>query len=325
MFYSLNLDDNTIKILENMGIELECIFKEVGIPTRMIDSGKCELTTQQYKAVLDVLDLHAKPEFMVEISKVDYVASFNPEFFAGLCAENGLECIKRIAKYKTIVAPIRMTVKDEGDAFRISYAYSDGSAVPKTMVFYAQISLLSLLRRGTGIETLTPKKVIGGGMYPDQAKSYIGTIPVVSEGQNALVFSKTDLLRPFITKNNRMWDYLEGELNQRLRDFEQDLSFAATVRKALIELLPSGVSDADKISHELGLSKRTLQRRLKDEQTSFNKQLNRTRELLVRNYLKMNMTLDEIAFLVSYSDAKSLSRAFKMWTGMSVTEYRSDL
>lgn len=73
------------------------------------------------------------------------------------------------------------------------------------------------------------------------------------------------------------------------------------------------------------MSKRTLQRRLKEEDTTFNEQLNHVRELMVRNYLKMNMNLDEIAFLVNYSDAKSLSRAFKVWTGMSVTDYRSEL
>lgn len=73
------------------------------------------------------------------------------------------------------------------------------------------------------------------------------------------------------------------------------------------------------------MSKRTLQRRLNDEGTSYNEQLNHTRELLVRNYLKTEMTLDEIAFLVNYLDAKSLSRAFKTWTGMSVTQYRKEV
>ena len=122
-----------------------------------------------------------------------------------------------------------------------------------------------------------------------------------------------------------MWDYLESELNQRLREIEVDQSFSATVRKTLFELLPAGISDADKVSRELGVSKRTLQRRLKDEDTSFNEQLNHTRELMVRSYLKMDMTLDEIAFLINYSDAKSLSRAFRVWTGMSITDYRSEM
>lgn len=325
MFYDVKLNDNSMKMFENLGVDFERLMREASIPPRAVRSGKFQLSTQQYKDLLEAMEDYIKPEFMVAISKVDSIASFNPEFFAGLCAQNGSECIYRISKYKKIIAPINMVVSEDDETLSITYIYNDGSPVPKAMIIHAQISILSILRKGTGVESLEPVKIVGSSAYPNEAKAYFGLEPIVREQENEIVFSKTDLFRPFITKNNSMWEFLESELNQRLREMEVDLSFAATVRKTLIELLPSGISDANKISHELGMSKRTLQRRLKDEKTSFNEQLNHTRELMVRNYIKMDMTLDEIAFLVSYSDAKSLSRAFKVWTGMSVTEYKSSM
>ncbi|QUI25407.1 helix-turn-helix domain-containing protein [Vallitalea pronyensis] len=325
MFYNINFDKDSRQMFERIGIDLDIFLREAGIPPRAVNDNKFQLTSDQYKRLIEAMDEYMNDRFIVEISKVDSVASFNPEFFAGLCAENGLECIRRISKYKKIVAPIQMSLVEDNESVSISYVFNDGTPVPRMMFVHAQISILSIIRKGTGIEALKPKKISGSFEYPIEAVEYFNRTPsIISEG-NAIVFSKEDLMRPFITKNNRMWDYLENELNHRLREMEVDQSFSAIVRRTLLELLPSGISDAEKISFELGVSKRTLQRRLKEENTSFNEQLNHIRELMVRNYLKMDMSLDEIAFLVNYSDAKSLSRAFKVWTGMSVTDYRSEL
>lgn len=325
MLYDLKLDESSLKIFESLGVELEMLFRDAGMPHRVINNHKFQLTAQQYKDLLGAIDNHIKPDFIVAVSEIDVVTSFNPEFFAGLCAENGLECLKRIAKYKQIIAPIQMKLENNHDELSISYAFNDGTKLPNSLIMHAQINILSILRRGTGIDTLMPTKIMSNFDYPSEVRSYFKDITFIKSEENKIVFSMVDLDKPFITKNNRMWELLENELNQRLRDMEMDLSFTATVRRTLVELLPSGASDVDKISNELGISKRTLQRRLKDEHTSFNEQLNHTRELMVRNYLKMDMTLDEIAFLVSYSDAKSLSRAFKLWTGMNITEYKLEL
>ena len=325
MFYDINFDEDSKKMFGGIGIDLDIVLREAGIPPRAVNDNKFQLTSDQYKRLIAAMDEYMNVECIIEISKVDSVASFNPEFFAGLCAENGLECIRRISKYKKIVAPIQINLVEDNERVSISYVYNDGTPVPRMMIVHAQISILSIIRKGTGIEALKPKKISGSLEYPIKAVEYFNLTPSITSEGNEIVFSKEDLMRPFITKNNRMWDYLESELNHRLREMEVDQSFSAIVRRTLLELLPSGFSDAEKISFELGVSKRTLQRRLKEENTTFNQQLNHVRELMVRNYLKMDMSLDEIAFLVNYSDAKSLSRAFKVWTGMSVTDYRSEL
>lgn len=98
------------------------------------------------------------------------------------------------------------------------------------------------------------------------------------------------------------------------------------MRSSLIELLPIGYSSIEEVSAKLGISKRTLQRKLYDEKTTFQKQLNHTRELLAKNYIKnTNMTSDDIAFLLGYQDLNSFFRAFQIWTGMNITEYKKSL
>lgn len=322
MFYNLNFDRNTIKSFSDLGISAEQMFREAGIPPRAVVHGKYTISREQYKDLTAVMNDYIAPELIIHISTADSVSTFVPEFFAGLCADCGEICLERISKYKKIIAPVVMEVKKHKDETVVTYTYNDGSKVPRNMVMNAQLSILSIIRKGTGHNEVKPVRVAMPDEYPDNAIEYIGIRPKKQDA-NAIVFRNKDLIIPFVTENNNMWEYMERELNQRLQEMEQDESFSATVRKLLFELVPSGVSDAERIAEELNMSKRTLQRKLKDENTTYNEQLNHTRELLVRNYLQMDMTLDEIAFLVNYTDAKSLSRAFKTWTGMSITEYKS--
>lgn len=66
-----------------------------------------------------------------------------------------------------------------------------------------------------------------------------------------------------------MWRFFEPELNRRLSMLETDDSYAARVRSALIELLPSGACTVENVAKKLGYSKRSLQRTLQEEQTNF--------------------------------------------------------
>ena len=120
-----------------------------------------------------------------------------------------------------------------------------------------------------------------------------------------------------------MWTYFEPELTRRLSELDVDDSWAARVRSALTEMLPAGLCTIEDAAERLGLSKRTLQRNLTEESTTFQKQLNNTRELLARHYIaNTEMTTNDIAFLLGYQEINSFLRAFSVWTGQTISEYR---
>lgn len=128
----------------------------------------------------------------------------------------------------------------------------------------------------------------------------------------------------YCSRNESMWEFFEPELKRRLSMMETDDSCAARVRSALMELLPSGECTIDDVAKKLGYSKRSLQRKLQEEDTNFQKQLNHTQELLARTYLaNTDMTTEDIAFLLGYQESGSFLRAFTVWTGQTVIEYRN--
>lgn len=159
-------------------------------------------------------------------------------------------------------------------------------------------------------------------LVSDALADFAGIQPETGK-RNTVCFSNQDLLEPFISYNDAMWDYFEPELNRRLSDLDVDDSISARVRSALIELLPGGVSGIDDVAEKLGISRRTLQRKLSEENTTFQKQLNSTREVLALHYIHhTDMTTNDIAYLLGYAELNSFLRTFSVWTGKSITEYK---
>ncbi|OTA26373.1 hypothetical protein B9G54_05175 [Alloscardovia macacae] len=78
----------------------------------------------------------------------------------------------------------------------------------------------------------------------------------------------------------------------------------------------------DDVASALGLTRRTLQRKLAEEDTSFQKQLNSAHEVLALHYVQhTDFPLRDIAYLLGYREMNSFRRSFSAWTGMSPTQY----
>ena len=104
-------------------------------------------------------------------------------------------------------------------------------------------------------------------------------------------------------------DYIAGELKRKLAD-----------------LMASGEANADAACRALKLSRRTLQRRLKAEKTSFQKVLQEVRAVLAVNYLgDERLKSLEIAMLLGYSNISTFTTAFKSWYDMPPAAYRQKI
>ena len=98
------------------------------------------------------------------------------------------------------------------------------------------------------------------------------------------------------------------------------------VRRQLTAQLSSGMANQESIANELHMSLRTLQRKLESEGTTFKRLLEETRKGLAIQYMaESHHSVNEITYLLGFSEASNFSRAFKRWTGQSPSAYREGL
>lgn len=98
----------------------------------------------------------------------------------------------------------------------------------------------------------------------------------------------------------------------------------ADVEKMITELLPHGKANAADVARRLGMSPRTLSRKLREENTSFAEVLDTLRAALAQRYLgDRERHVSEIAWLLGYREVSSFTHAFKRWAGMTPRQFRS--
>jgi AraC-like DNA-binding protein len=97
------------------------------------------------------------------------------------------------------------------------------------------------------------------------------------------------------------------------------------VRRVVTARLREGVPDIHEIARHLGVSVRTLQRRLADAGQSFNTVVETTRPDAAKTWLSgSELAIGEIGYLLGYSDVAAFHRAFKRWTGVTPHSFRRE-
>ncbi|MDH3620807.1 MAG: helix-turn-helix domain-containing protein [Gammaproteobacteria bacterium] len=120
-----------------------------------------------------------------------------------------------------------------------------------------------------------------------------------------------------------MYRQLTEQAERYLRSLYQQDDIAGELKRKLADLMARGEANADAACRALKLSRRTLQRRLKAEKTSFQTILKEVRAELAVNYLKdARLRSLEIAMLLGYSNISSFTTAFKSWYDLPPAEYR---
>ncbi|AXP04468.1 AraC family transcriptional regulator [Pseudomonas fluorescens] len=255
---------------------------------------------------------------------------FDPELFAALCSTNMAGALDRIAKYVRLIAPMAIRVVRTSAHTTVTMEFLDPTEpAPSVFLAFKLVFFVQLARLATR-SPVQPLQVSWPSPPTPELKShayhaYFG-VPVMNTPLATVVFATTDVERPFLTENHKMWLFFEPSLRQRLSDLDRTSGMVDRVRSTLLETLPAGEVSMQAVSRKLGVSTRTLQRRLQEEGTTFQQTLDALRDSLAHHYLRTTaMSSAEISFLLGFEDSNSFARAFQSWTGKTPRMARSDM
>jgi AraC-like DNA-binding protein len=130
---------------------------------------------------------------------------------------------------------------------------------------------------------------------------------------------------PVVSADPYLNELLVGYCEEALaRRATRDGAVRAAVENAIAPLLPHGKARVGEIARKLGLSQRTLARRLASEQLTFGGVLDQLRSDLAQRHVRdSTLSISQIAWLVGYQEVSAFTHAFKRWTGMTPREMRA--
>jgi AraC-like DNA-binding protein len=227
----------------------------------------------------------------------------------------------RVARYSDVANEgVDLEVK-KGDFLRVCLHYS--GVARHSDVHQIEFWMASLLR--------ICRKVIGSNLKPIEVRIAHNRRKQVPEIEKLLrcavktdanvdeiVFGRESGDHPVVTADPYLEQLCVRVCDETLAGLGKKKTGPLKVRveNAIAGLLPHGEMNFEAVATELGMSLRTLSRKLASEGHSFSRILDDLRLALARRYLaESDMPISEIAWLLGYSEVANFTHAFHRWTG----------
>lgn len=322
----IRIHDGFWTALKQIGINSPDLVRKAGLPLSVINESF--VTVEQYYALWQAYsDIIGDIEFgMLQLPTVFETAQYPPSVLAAYHARDYRDALKRMARYKEMCPPEKIRIiEGHGNCTIELESFDKGIIEPALLVGTIITFLLELGRRGTGFP-ITAKLVEFTHSFTqvNLLEKYFGCPIHIGAKSNKLTLHVEDLDRPFISYNSELLEILTPVLEQTLEEQRSNQSITGVVKWLLTRNLTGDKLDIHHISFELGMSERTLQRRLDDEDTNYKEVLKNVRHEQARWYLaNPKLEIKEVAFLVGYKEQSSFYRAFRDWEGETLLEWRA--
>ena len=319
------LDSTWRPLLKDMGLSIANILRRAGLPDDLLNRPAVRLHADDFHLFWKSIEEESNdPLLPLTLIRSIRSESFSPPLFAALCSPNLHIAAKRISRYKDLVAPIRLDVRETEHELMVEFAWPpSNTSAPASLVLTELLFIVTFARMGTR-EHIHPTYVTTDHLPSNNNAfaDFLG-VPVQRGNSHCVAFKKSDAHRPFLTANEGLWSAFEPELRLRLAQNEAAISVRQRVRMALLEALPGGGIKMGAVAKRIGMSQRSLQRYLEIEGQNYKNLLQSIRLNLSQHYLQnTNLPTAEIAFLLGFEEPNSFFRAFRSWTGTTPEQFR---
>lgn len=322
---NITMDRGWNILLKDLQIDASNVVRRAGLSPGILTAEISHLTVDEYFRLIEAVDREADdPLLPLRFGRALSPEVFSPVVFAAMCSSTLAVAVRRMAVHKRLIAPMALVVAETDDELTVGWEWDDPSIRSPRLLAGMELAFMTQLARIATREPIEPTHVACTARLEPAAEyeEFFGVRPVVAE-RPSIRFRRSDAHRPFLTASEAMWKSFEPALQQRLSKLDAQTSVAERTRSTLLECLPSGEVSIDGAARRLGMSRRTLQRRLKEEGLAYRDVVKDVRERLSKHYL-VNTALPyaEIAFLIGFDEPTSFFRAFREWTGTTPESMR---
>jgi AraC-like DNA-binding protein len=200
--------------------------------------------------------------------------------------------------------------------------------VPPPAVEYTFAALTSRMRRALGAHWTPANVSFTHAPRPDHFAyaAYFGCPVEFAADRCELLFGRDDWEAPIPCADAALFRLVDAHSLLLLDSRSAADDIAAKVRSKIAKTLKDGEPHRDTVARRLGVSGRTLHRRLGEAGVTFSELVEEVRKDLASSYLaRQDLALSEVSFILGFSDQSAFTRAFKRWTGLTPHLFRKRL
>ena len=315
--------------LKSAGVPVAPLLKRVGLTPELIAQPEERLNVRSQIALLDEAAIALKDDCIGFTLARDFdLREIGLLYYVMACSQTLGDALKRIARYSKITNEALVFGYREGNRLTISLSYS---GVPRHsdrhQIEFCMFAVLRICRVLTG-HNLVPQQ-FSISHYRSEGTSemarFVGMKVDFGADTDEFALDIESGELPLTHSDPYLDKLLLKDCEAALAERKGDVSELRTrVENAISSLLPHGRVLLGDVARSLGMSERTLTRKLSDEGLNFAKIFQQLRRDLAVRYLRdRKLHVSKIAWLLGFNEVSAFTHAFKRWTGKTPRQMRT--
>ncbi|MFV8570567.1 AraC family transcriptional regulator [Marinobacter sp. SBS5] len=320
-----------VRFADANSIAVADLLRQSGLSEDILDSDEGRIDGEQFQTFLHLLaERSNNPILGLETGDFVQPGSYSVLGYITMsCATLG-EAVTRIAPYEKLVGDMGTTrMQMAGDTVTLVWRcnYTDPMVQPHVVdnVFASWVNYARWLadtNEASPLRVTLQRQAPGPELESEYQKRWGCPIEFGAE-ENTLSLSKELLSERLRQPDPLLRKTLEAHALSQLAELETDTDLTTKVKQGIQRQLARGITRQDMIAEDLGMTSRTLQRKLSQEGASYQKLLDEVRQQMAEDYLRdTQMSIPDIALRLGYNETTSFHRKFKAATGQTPGEYR---
>lgn len=318
---------------ERLGLPAAEILQRCGLDAATSLQPMARVATWQAEAFLQELLLSSQDELLgLHIGQQMMPAIFNTMTNLAFSAASLREALTFTTKYQALIGGnsggFHLENRDNGNLVLTASMVTQQPVLRRHLMTNLMLLGTSMVRFITGQPNLTACRVeMEHNPVNDEEQSILENIflcPVTfGTASNQVELDAHTLDLPINVFNDQRLVQAEAAARQQLEEVQKQQDLGSQLRWLARDLMLSGLPRRKTVADRLGISLRTLDRRMAEQGLSWQQLLDDTRQQLAQDYLTItDMTVAEISQRLGFSDTRSFQRRFQQWTGMPPSQFR---
>jgi len=318
--------------LKSRGRDVEGLLAEVGLRESSLTGDGARISFAKHVALFErAADILGDDRLGLHFGQTRDTRDAGLLGYIGLSSATLSDAIANLSRYRRVFSDaMDVRIDDLETRGLLTWEFRDGAAnVARQSIEFTAANWVRGFRETTGIHLVPVSLAFAHDRTEgiDEFERFFGCPVRFGHRANSLELRPDDLGRQLLTADNRLLGLLRQYCQEVLaRRSKQSPPLIERVERAVADRLTNGRATLATVAADLGMSSRTLSRRLADLETSFYAVLADLRNQLAHRYLhESRLSCTEIAFVLGYSDVSSFNHAFKRWTGLTPTAARRSM
>lgn len=316
-----------IRAIDSYGCDGRAIARSAGIDFELAKRPDARIPVRRFQELMRLAEQETgDPCFGVSLAETIQPAALHGLGLGFLASDSLKDGLLRMVRFQRLLSTnAAVDLVTESDRYLLVLNTRDPKIeiVPATIDFV--ISLIVRLCQLTMGPTVSPVAVTTRRQSPPCAsriEEALGCPVRFGRDETVIVFDKFTLDQVLPTANPLLARVNDQVVVEYLARFDRD-NVLTRMRSILIEQLPSGRPNQETVARAMNMSIRALQRRLRDQGTSFREVLEEVRKELAVSYLREpHRSIGEISYLLGFSEPANFTRSFRVWKGVVPTKFR---